>query len=200
MTGVAVGPIPHAVPYRRKTYGPKGANLFVKYLPKHYGEVDLFLLFSPYGKILSATVYTDSVTRESKCFGNCPTPWNVCIFAWISTELDAFTHLTGFVSYEKPEDAQRAIGALNRSFVDNKRLLVELKKSDGKGKFLCLHAFSNAFYIKVGYLVFIFFYCRVATTRVMTELHDAFSYIPFCFCTSCTRRFLMIKQDFIPSF
>ena len=49
--------------------GPPGANLFVYHLPKRFGDKDLFHLFSQSGKIVSAKVYIDKMTQESKCFG-----------------------------------------------------------------------------------------------------------------------------------
>ena len=49
--------------------GPQGANLFVYHLPKRFTDRDLFTLFSKIGNILSAKVYVDKQTQESKCFG-----------------------------------------------------------------------------------------------------------------------------------
>ena len=49
--------------------GPPGANLFVYHLPKRFTDKDLFQLFSRIGNIVSAKVYVDRQTHESKCFG-----------------------------------------------------------------------------------------------------------------------------------
>lgn len=49
--------------------GPPGANLFVYHLPKRFTDKDLFQLFSRIGNIISAKVYVDRQTHESKCFG-----------------------------------------------------------------------------------------------------------------------------------
>ena len=67
--------------------GPLGANLFVYHLPKRFTDRDLFALFSRIGNILSAKVYVDKQTHESKCFG--------------------------FVSYQFPYEASMAIKQLN---------------------------------------------------------------------------------------
>ena len=42
-------------PPLKKTFGPRGANLFVMFLPKHYNEDDMLMMFSPFGNILSIT-------------------------------------------------------------------------------------------------------------------------------------------------
>ena len=49
--------------------GPHGANLFVYHLPKRFTDRDLFTLFARVGNIISAKVYVDKQTQESKCFG-----------------------------------------------------------------------------------------------------------------------------------
>ena len=59
--------------------------------------------FVPFGTILSATVFKDKVTQQSKGFG--------------------------FVSYDNPVSAQSAISAMNGMQIDGKRLKVELKKA-----------------------------------------------------------------------
>lgn len=74
-------------PPMRKTYGPRGANLFVNFLPKHYNEDDLLRMFSPFGSILSVTVYVDAITRESKCFGNFLFTETTLDFATITTRV-----------------------------------------------------------------------------------------------------------------
>lgn len=46
--------------------GPHGANLFIYHLPHELTDEDLHTLFLPYGKVLSAKVYVDKFTGESK--------------------------------------------------------------------------------------------------------------------------------------
>eukprot|EP00758_Cryptobia_borreli_P011826 Tbor_TRINITY_DN5695_c2_g1::TRINITY_DN5695_c2_g1_i1::g.8796::m.8796/K13208/ELAVL2_3_4; ELAV like protein 2/3/4 len=65
----------------------KGCNVFVASLPSNYDDAALRELFEPHGEIVSAKVSSDLVTGNSKLFG--------------------------FVLYEKPASAQKAIAALN---------------------------------------------------------------------------------------
>ncbi|CAG5112837.1 Oidioi.mRNA.OKI2018_I69.chr2.g7008.t1.cds [Oikopleura dioica] len=89
--------------------GPEGANLFVYHLPKRFNDSDLYALFSTIGELISAKVYVDRHTQESKCFG--------------------------FVSYKHIIDASAAIKRFNTYQVDDKRLKVEMKKPRQKTTF-----------------------------------------------------------------
>lgn len=83
--------------------GPPDANLFIYHLPKFYTDHDLLCLFVPFGHILSARIFVDKQTGQSKCFG--------------------------FVSYETGEQATAAIKAMNGYPLDGRRLKVQIKRT-----------------------------------------------------------------------
>lgn len=87
----------------RAEQGPEGANLFIYHLPSDWTNNELYAHFAAFGDIVSARVYLDKVTGQSKCFG--------------------------FVSYNSAAAAQGAITAMNGFQVGNKRLKVQLKKN-----------------------------------------------------------------------
>lgn len=82
--------------------GPDGANLFIYHLPIEFTDQKLAELFKPYGRVVSAKVFIDKVTRLSKCFG--------------------------FVSYDNVVSAKIAIRNLNEYSIHGKKLKVETKK------------------------------------------------------------------------
>lgn len=49
--------------------GPPGANLFIYHLPGGITDAQLGSLFSGYGNVVSAKVFIDRATGESKGFG-----------------------------------------------------------------------------------------------------------------------------------
>lgn len=85
-----------------KQEGPKDSNLFILHFPKEWRNEDLYTAFSPYGRIVSANIFLDKETGESKCFG--------------------------FVSYDNPHSAASAVGSMGGQQVGSKRIKVELKR------------------------------------------------------------------------
>ena len=49
--------------------GPPGANLFIYHLPRDLTDADLATLFANFGNVLSARVFVDKKTMDSKGFG-----------------------------------------------------------------------------------------------------------------------------------
>jgi CUG-BP- and ETR3-like factor len=55
--------------HSRPREGPAGANLFVYHLPHDLTDADLATAFNSFGNVISAKVYVDKYTGESKGFG-----------------------------------------------------------------------------------------------------------------------------------
>mmetsp|Transcript_15097 Transcript_15097/g.24423 ORF Transcript_15097/g.24423 Transcript_15097/m.24423 type:complete len:282 (+) Transcript_15097:2-847(+) len=89
----------------RPREGPAGANLFVYHLPHDLTDADLATAFNPFGNVISAKVYLDRYTGESKGFG--------------------------FVSYDSVISAESAIEQMNGFQIGNKRLKVQHKRVHG---------------------------------------------------------------------
>merc|ERR1712151_523308 len=92
-------------PNPRPREGPAGANLFVYHLPHDLTDADLATAFNPFGNVISAKVYVDKYTGESKGFG--------------------------FVSYDSVMSAESAIEQMNGFQIGNKRLKVQHKRVHG---------------------------------------------------------------------
>jgi len=88
---------------QQQQQGEPSNDLFIYYIPFNYGDEELKTLFQPYGNVVSAKVFVDKETQQSKCFG--------------------------FVSFDNPQSAIQAIQQMNGQPVDGKRLKVDFKKN-----------------------------------------------------------------------
>lgn len=86
----------------RPREGPAGANLFIYHLPHDLTDADLATAFNPFGNVISAKVYVDKYTGESKGFG--------------------------FISYDSIISAEQAIELMNGFQIGTKRLKVQHKR------------------------------------------------------------------------
>jgi len=91
---------------QQQSRGPHGANLFIYNVPETFTDNDLYSMFSNFGNVLSANIFRDKLTGASRGFG--------------------------FVSYDHPSCAEKAIAALNGFHIGTKRLKVMLKSAPGE--------------------------------------------------------------------
>lgn len=81
-------------------------NLIVNYLPQTYRDDEMYALFSTVGKVVNCKIIRDKNTGYSYGFG--------------------------FVEFETPDDAQKAIQHLNGCELENKRIKVALARPSGE--------------------------------------------------------------------
>lgn len=53
----------------KSSQGPPNSNLFIYHIPVNWTENEMMQCFSPFGTVVSATIFKDKVTQQSKVCG-----------------------------------------------------------------------------------------------------------------------------------
>lgn len=128
--------------HSRPREGPAGANLFVYHLPHDLTDADLATAFNPFGNVISAKVYVDKYTGESKGFGKgfrTRGGRTVLDHAHRPSLIFHWFLFLGFVSYDSVISAEQAIEQMNGFQIGSKRLKVQHKRVHGSNPNLPPH-------------------------------------------------------------
>ena len=97
-------------------------------------DADLATLFAPFGNVISAKVFVDKKTSDSKGFGEGMGMNSVAVFLITMhspRSCVCFYCAIGFVSYDAVASADLAIGSMNGFQIGSKRLKVQHKRTGG---------------------------------------------------------------------
>ncbi|MCP9261080.1 CUGBP Elav-like family member 3 [Dirofilaria immitis] len=122
----------------------QAAILFPGAQKKEFGDAELMQMFMPFGHVISAKVFIDRATNQSKCFvlpQLVGLSWEKCrqlgdtLYRMNGNTVTFYTYHSinsGFVSYDNTASAMAAIQAMNGFQIGMKRLKVQLKRPRDK--------------------------------------------------------------------